>query len=210
MMSMTASDLPLERIARGKVRDVYAVDADRLLLVATDRVSAYDVVMAEPIPQKGAVLTQVSAWWFRQLGDVVKHHMISADAGEIAAAVPERLRPIVLDPASLTSSNRQMPPDLVDVAPIRAAIHSGRKIVLDYRDELGRATNRKVWPVTIGYLETVRMLVAWCELRQDFRHFRTDRIQAVEVLDDRAPERPAALRVKWRKTQKHSRENPAS
>ena len=88
MMAMTTSDLPLERIARGKVRDVYAVDAERLLLVATDRVSAYDVVMAEPIPQKGAVLTQVSAWWFRQLGDVVKHHMISADAGEIAAAVP--------------------------------------------------------------------------------------------------------------------------
>ena len=88
MMLMTTSDLPLERIARGKVRDVYAIDADRLLLVATDRVSAYDVVIAEPIPQKGAVLTQVSAWWFRQLGDVVKHHMISADADEIAAAVP--------------------------------------------------------------------------------------------------------------------------
>ena len=87
-MLMTVSDLPLERIARGKVRDVYAVDADRLLLVATDRVSAYDVVMAEPIPQKGAVLTQVSAWWFRQLGDVVDHHMISADADEIVAAVP--------------------------------------------------------------------------------------------------------------------------
>ncbi|MDP2333104.1 MAG: phosphoribosylaminoimidazolesuccinocarboxamide synthase [Reyranella sp.] len=88
MVAMTTSDLPLERIARGKVRDVYAVDADRLLLVATDRVSAYDVVMAEPIPKKGAVLTQVSAWWFRQLGDVVKHHMVSADAGEIADAVP--------------------------------------------------------------------------------------------------------------------------
>jgi phosphoribosylaminoimidazole-succinocarboxamide synthase len=88
MSAMTTSDLPLERIARGKVRDVYVVDANRLLLVATDRVSAYDVVMAEPIPQKGAVLTQVSAWWFRQLGDAVKHHMISADAGEIASAVP--------------------------------------------------------------------------------------------------------------------------
>ncbi len=88
MVLMTTSDLPLERIARGKVRDVYAVDGDRLLLVATDRVSAYDVVMAEPIPQKGAVLTQVSAWWFRQLGDVVGHHMISADADEIVAAVP--------------------------------------------------------------------------------------------------------------------------
>jgi phosphoribosylaminoimidazole-succinocarboxamide synthase len=88
MMLMTTSDLPLERIARGKVRDVYAVDGERLLLVATDRVSAYDVVMAEPIPMKGAVLCQVSAWWFRQLGGVVKHHMISADADEIVAAVP--------------------------------------------------------------------------------------------------------------------------
>ena len=88
MVLMTTSDLPLKRIARGKVRDVYEVDGDRLLLVATDRVSAYDVVMAEPIPMKGAVLTQVSAWWFRRLGDAVRHHMISADADEIAAAVP--------------------------------------------------------------------------------------------------------------------------
>jgi phosphoribosylaminoimidazole-succinocarboxamide synthase len=88
MVLMTASDLPLRRIARGKVRDVYEVDANRLLLVATDRVSAYDVVMAEPIPMKGAVLTQTSAWWFRHLGPMVRHHMISAEAGEIVAAVP--------------------------------------------------------------------------------------------------------------------------
>jgi phosphoribosylaminoimidazole-succinocarboxamide synthase len=88
MVLMTTSDLPLKRIALGKVRDVYEVDADRLLLVATDRVSAYDVVMAEPIPMKGAVLTQVSAWWFRQLEGLVKHHMISADADAIIAAVP--------------------------------------------------------------------------------------------------------------------------
>ena len=87
VLLMTASDLPLRRIARGKVRDVYEVDDDRLLLVATDRVSAYDVVMAEPIPMKGAVLTQVSAWWFRQLGGLVKHHMISAHADEIIAAL---------------------------------------------------------------------------------------------------------------------------
>ena len=88
MVLMTTSDLPLKRIARGKVRDVYEIEGDRLLLVATDRVSAYDVVMAEPIPMKGAVLTQVSAWWFRQLGEAVRHHMISADADEIVAAVP--------------------------------------------------------------------------------------------------------------------------
>ena len=88
MVLMTTSDLPLKLIARGKVRDVYEVEGDRLLLVATYRVSAYDVVMAEPIPMKGAVLTQVSAWWFRQLGDSVRHHMLSADADEIVAAVP--------------------------------------------------------------------------------------------------------------------------
>ncbi|MFI5031933.1 MAG: phosphoribosylaminoimidazolesuccinocarboxamide synthase [Reyranellales bacterium] len=88
MLLMTESDLPLKRIARGKVRDVYEVEGDRLLLVATDRVSAYDVVMAEPIPLKGAVLTQTSAWWFRQLGSLVKHHMISADGDEIIQQVP--------------------------------------------------------------------------------------------------------------------------
>ena len=88
MVLMTTSDLPLKLIARGKVRDVYEVEGDRLLLVATDRVSAYDVVMAEPIPMKGAVLTQTSAWWFRQLGTLVHHHMISADADEIIGAVP--------------------------------------------------------------------------------------------------------------------------
>jgi phosphoribosylaminoimidazole-succinocarboxamide synthase len=64
------------------------VDAERLLLVATDRVSAFDVVMREPIPYKGVVLTQISAWWFGQVADLVDHHMISADTGEIIRLVP--------------------------------------------------------------------------------------------------------------------------
>src|ERR1700760_5015814 len=80
MNTMLSSDLPLPRIGRGKVRDIYAVGEDRLLLVTTDRISAFDVVMAETIPMKGAVLTQISAWWFGQLEGVVPHHMISADA----------------------------------------------------------------------------------------------------------------------------------
>ncbi len=88
MNAMLASDLPLPRIGRGKVRDIYAVGDDRVLLLTTDRISAFDVVMAETIPMKGAVLTQISAWWFRQLEAVVPHHMISADADEIIAQVP--------------------------------------------------------------------------------------------------------------------------
>ena len=88
MTAMLASDLPLPRIGRGKVRDIYAVGDDCVLLLATDRISAFDVVMAETIPMKGAVLTQISAWWFRQLESVVPHHMISADADEIIREVP--------------------------------------------------------------------------------------------------------------------------
>jgi phosphoribosylaminoimidazole-succinocarboxamide synthase len=88
MTTMLASDLPLPRIGRGKVRDIYAVGDDRVLLLTTDRISAFDVVMAETIPMKGAVLTQISAWWFAQLEGVVPHHMISAEAGEIIKEVP--------------------------------------------------------------------------------------------------------------------------
>jgi phosphoribosylaminoimidazole-succinocarboxamide synthase len=89
MNALRTSDLPLPRIGRGKVRDIYAVGDDRVLLLTTDRISAFDVVMAETIPMKGAVLTQVSAWWFRQLESTVPHHMISADADEIIREVPD-------------------------------------------------------------------------------------------------------------------------
>ena len=88
MNTMLASDLPLPRIGRGKVRDIYAVGEDRVLLLTTDRISAFDVVMAETIPMKGAVLTQISAWWFNELEGVVPHHMISADADAIIGKVP--------------------------------------------------------------------------------------------------------------------------
>jgi phosphoribosylaminoimidazole-succinocarboxamide synthase len=88
MTAMRASELPLPRIGRGKVRDIYAVGDDRLLLVTTDRISAFDVVMAETIPMKGAVLTQISALWFERLNGVVPHHLISADAEAIIRQVP--------------------------------------------------------------------------------------------------------------------------
>ena len=90
-----APSLPLPHLRRGKVREVFAVDAERLLIVATDRVSAFDVVMDEPVPCKGAVLTQLTAWWLSQLGsgpDAIAHHMISADADAIVETVPA-LRP---------------------------------------------------------------------------------------------------------------------
>ena len=85
---LVASQLPLRLVRRGKVRDVYEAGAGTLLLVASDRVSAFDVVMREPVPHKGAVLTQLSAFWFRELAHVMPSHFLTADAGLITARIP--------------------------------------------------------------------------------------------------------------------------
>jgi phosphoribosylaminoimidazole-succinocarboxamide synthase len=85
---LVESHLPLPLLRRGKVREMYEVDADTLLMVASDRVSAFDVVMHEPVAFKGAVLTQLSAFWLRHLAHVVPNHLITADAGAIVTRVP--------------------------------------------------------------------------------------------------------------------------
>jgi len=85
---LVASNLSLPLLRRGKVREMYEVDADTLLMVASDRVSAFDVVMKEPVAYKGAVLTQLSAFWFHRLAHVVPHHLISAEASDIVDRVP--------------------------------------------------------------------------------------------------------------------------
>lgn len=81
---MTTECPELNLVHRGKVRDMYAIPGhdDKLLMVATDRISAYDVVMAEPIAGKGIILTQISLFWFKLLGDIVPNHLISADIAE--------------------------------------------------------------------------------------------------------------------------------
>jgi predicted DNA-binding transcriptional regulator YafY len=71
------------------------------------------------------------------------------------------------------------------------------KLRLRYRSEAGEETERTVWPVILGYAETNRLLVAWCELRQSFRHFRTDRIIEAEMLDERNGLRQGELRRRW-------------
>jgi len=110
------TDLPLPSVRRGKVRDVYAVGDDMLLLVASDRVSAFDVVMRELVPYKGAVLTQITAWWLRQFEDEIAHHMLSADAEEIVRQVP------VLQPFTAQLRGRTMLCRRTDVFPIECVV----------------------------------------------------------------------------------------
>ena len=119
---------------------------------------------------------------------------------KIADTVPEKLRPFVLEPASRARPNFLGTPDALDMVQMRAHIHAGKKVRLCYRDESGRASERIIWPIAVGYLEAVRLLAAWCELRSDFRSFRTDRAVTAEYLDEKYPERREVLRSRWRKT----------
>ena len=87
-MTLTTTNLEgLELVHRGKVRETYRVDDRHLLLVATDRLSAFDVVFEQPIPDKGAVLTRLSAWWFEQLAPLGRSHFVSADPDRLPEAV---------------------------------------------------------------------------------------------------------------------------
>lgn len=152
-------------------------------------------LMLTPDEIEAAVL---GAQWVAARGDPALSKAAADLIAKIAASVPERLRPYVLEPATGTPPPwRETVPDRLDMAQVRAQIHTGRKIALRYRDERDRETERKIWPITVAYLDAVRLLVAWCELRSDFRHFRTDRVIAADFLDERCPERPPVLRAKW-------------
>lgn len=116
---------------------------------------------------------------------------------KIAATVPETMRPHVLEPAVMSTPAWNNTPDTLDMGQVRAAIRSRRKVVIDYVDESERASRRVIWPFLAAYRDTTRLLIAWCEMREDFRMFRADRVRAAEVLEERYPERPAVLRARW-------------
>ncbi len=117
---------------------------------------------------------------------------------KIGTVVPEDLRPLLLEAPLFATDTAVQVEDNVDVAPLREAIRRGVKVEITYVDESGKPSDRTIWPLAIGYMVTVRMVVAWCELRQDFRHFRTDRIQTMTVLDAHYNERRHVLMKRWR------------
>ncbi|MEO8112854.1 MAG: YafY family protein [Phenylobacterium sp.] len=153
-------------------------------------------LMLTPDEIEAAVL---GAQWVAGRGDPALARAANDLIAKIAVAVPERLRPLVLEPATRAAANWKILPDRLDMAEVRRAIHAGRKITLVYRDEQERETERTVWPFAVGYHETVRLVIGWCELRKDFRSFRTDRVADAQFLEERYPERPAILRARWRK-----------
>ncbi|CFB60400.1 putative transcription repressor NiaR [Pandoraea apista] len=119
---------------------------------------------------------------------------------KIAAVLPPDLRASLEASTLLIGPGDPLPPMIVDLTVIREAIRAERKLRLSYRDEAGRLSERVIWPFALGFFERVRMIVAWCELREGFRHFRADRIEAMTVIETRYPRGRRALLKAWRET----------
>lgn len=120
---------------------------------------------------------------------------------KIAAVLPDDLRRGLDASPLLVGPGRPIVADVVDVAAIRRSIRSERKLVIRYQDGGGSTTERTIWPIALGFFDHVRALVAWCELRQGFRHFRTDRIASLSPDDIRYPRRRHDLLKDWREAE---------
>ncbi|WP_421759762.1 helix-turn-helix transcriptional regulator [Devosia sp.] len=116
---------------------------------------------------------------------------------KITAVLPAELRDQV-EGSPLIVGQGEIIPAAVDMGAIRLAIRTEHKLSISYRDASGGATDRLIWPFAIGFFDRVRIIAAWCELRQDYRTFRLDRIVGMESLADRYPRRRGAMLKEWR------------
>lgn len=117
---------------------------------------------------------------------------------KIAAVLPADLSERMDGTGLLAGFGRPEKPDGVDLSTVRAAIRNETKLAFAYVNQRGEASRRTVWPIALAFFDRVRVLTAWCELRQDFRHFRTDRISDAEDLGARYPRRRRVLLKEWR------------
>lgn len=124
---------------------------------------------------------------------------------KIEAIVPPALLRHILEP-SISIAPVTAPTERVSAAMLREAVRMGWKIELEYEDDRGAVTRRIVWPILLGYRDHGRIMAAWCELRNGFRYFRTDRMMSAQMLNERIPERRAILRSRWRSAMDEERE----
>lgn len=117
---------------------------------------------------------------------------------KITAVLPAGAREVMLDASLLAGSDAAASPEAADLSALRRAIRTERKVRIAYADARGRRTERTVWPFALGFFERVRVLVAWCEMRQESRHFRVDRIAWAEAVGERYPRRRRVLLAQWR------------
>jgi predicted DNA-binding transcriptional regulator YafY len=117
---------------------------------------------------------------------------------KIAAVLPQDLKTSLDTSSLLIGPGKTIAAGDTELPVIRQAIRGERKLRIRYLDGKGRDSRRTIWPFALGFFDQVRVVVAWCEMREDFRHFRTDRIGKVQVTDKRYPRRRQALLKDWR------------
>jgi predicted DNA-binding transcriptional regulator YafY len=120
---------------------------------------------------------------------------------KVTAVLPDARADEVAGLGLLSGPRQPVAPDGVDLALIRQAIRAERKVWITYSDETGNRTERRVWPVSLTFYDRVRVLAAWCELRQSFRHFRTDRVLTLAETGERLPRPRRALMKEWRQVE---------
>ena len=120
---------------------------------------------------------------------------------KIAAVLPSHLRESLEAAALLVGPGKVSDASGAGLASVRAAIKSERKVAIRYQDGGEVMSDRTIWPFALGFFDHVRVVVAWCELREDFRHFRTDRIDLFSVTEVRYPSRRQALLKAWQEAE---------
>jgi predicted DNA-binding transcriptional regulator YafY len=139
----------------------------------------------------------LGAAWVSQRGDVSLARGARSLIEKLGQVVPKDLRPVLLDGSLRPAPLRAGIVDGTDLGPIRQAIRDKRKLELQYADAANETTKRVVWPLFIAFMDEVRVVVAHCELRDGFRHFRTDRIRAASMLDLKYPASRRGLMKRW-------------
>ena len=140
----------------------------------------------------------LGAQWVMARGDAGLARAAADLVAKIGAVIPDHLRPILVEPSAAAAPSASAVADVIDMARLRTAIRAQGKIRLGYRDEKSAETARIIWPIAVLYWERVRLVAAWCEMRKAFRHFRTDRIAALTLIDKRYPRRRQAMLKEWR------------
>lgn len=136
--------------------------------------------------------------WVHQRADKSLAGAAANVLAKIGAVLPDDLRDTLDDSGMLVGPAQTVSAGDGELPKIRQAIRRERKIAIAYADKDGAATQRIVWPFALTFFEKVRVVITWCELRQDYRHFRTDRIATLTVGEKRYPRRRQALLKEWR------------
>ncbi len=140
----------------------------------------------------------LGARWVADRADADLSEAALSALSRISAILPADLKADLDASALLLGPAKGFVTDSVNTALLRQAIRGGRKLRLSYRDASDVASERVIWPFALAFFEGVRLLLGWCELRESFRNFRTDRIVSAELLTERSPKRPPLLLKEWR------------